>query len=284
MKKLILWASVLLLAIAAWQPCAAEVDLELLHRITLDAKPLDVAVSLDGRWVYVLTNDARLLIYTPDGALKGTATVPAGSQRIAVSGNDDILFIINGNDQSLETIQVNLAHAFTTDQSPTLGPPDAPVTLTLFTDFECPYCAQLAPVLARVHQQYPREVRIVFKNFPLRSHRFAAQAALAALAAADQGQFWPFHDRLFENYDRLDPQKIEEIRQALNLDAERFRAKMNDPALKRLILRDIAEGNAAGVDGTPTVFVNGKKMRGRMTFEGFQQVIAEALAQAHAPQ
>jgi protein-disulfide isomerase len=155
--------------------------------------------------------------------------------------------------------------------------------LTLFTDFECSYCARLAPVLDQVHQQYPEKVRIVFKNFPLRMHRFAIPAALAGLAADDQGQFWPFHDRLFENYNQLNAQKIEAIREELGLDAERFQARMNDPALKDLIRRDLEEGNAAGVRGTPTVFINGKKMRSRLTLDGFQEAIDGALEAAGKP-
>jgi protein-disulfide isomerase len=111
-------------------------------------------------------------------------------------------------------------------------------------------------------------------------HRFAVQAALAALAAQDQGKFWPFHDRLFQNYNQLNPQKIEEIRQELGLDAERFNARMNDPALKDLIRRDLQEGNAAGVSGTPTVFINGKQYRGQRSLEAFKEAVEAALDQS----
>jgi protein-disulfide isomerase len=172
---------------------------------------------------------------------------------------------------------VNLQHDFTWPQSPTKGPAEAPVTLTLFTDFECSYCARLAPVLDQVHLQYPKDVRIVFKNFPLRNHRFAVPAALAA---QDQEQFWPFHGRLFQNYNQLNAQKVEEIRQELNLDAERFKAKMKDPALQGLARRDLEEGNSAGVSGTPTVFINGKTYRGARSLEGFRQAIDAVLAKS----
>jgi len=133
-------------------------------------------------------------------------------------------------------------------------------------------------VLEEVHQAFPEKVRIVFKNFPLRMHRFAIQAALAALAAQEQGKFWPFQDRLFQNYNQLNPQKIEEIRKELGLDAERFNASMNAPAHKDLIRRDLQEGNAAGVNGTPTVFINGKQYRGQRSLEGFSKAIDAVLA------
>lgn len=280
MKARPLFLFTLLIFFALWQPCLAEVDLEVLGNIVLDATPVDVAVSEDGRWIYVLTDDGRLQIYSQKGALKGTVAVPSGSQRIDSGPGDDILFVMNTANKAVQAVRVNLQHDFTSAQSPTKGPPEAPVTLTLFTDFECTYCARLAPILEQVHQQYPKDVRIVFKNFPLRSHRFAVPAALAALAAEDQGQFWPFHDRLFQNYNQLNAQKVEEIRQELNLDAERFKAKMQDPALQGLVRRDLEEGNAAGVGGTPTVYINGKKMRGRMSLEGFRKAIDAELAKA----
>lgn len=280
MKARPLFLFTLLIFFALWQPCLAEVDLEVLGNIVLDATPVDVAVSEDGRWIYVLTDDGRLQIYSQKGALKGTVAVPSGSQRIDSGPGDDILFVMNTANNAVQAVRVNLQHDFTSAQSPTKGPPEAPVTLTLFTDFECTYCARLAPILEQVHQQYPKDVRIVFKNFPLRSHRFAVPAALAALAAEDQGQFWPFHDRLFQNYNQLNAQKVEEIRQELNLDAERFKAKMQDPALQGLVRRDLEEGNAAGVGGTPTVYINGKKMRGRMSLEGFRKAIDAELAKA----
>ena len=197
MKANWLFGFVLLLGTLLWQPCRAEVDLEILGNIVVDAIPVDVAVSADGRWTYVLTDDARLHIYSHKGELKGTVAVPPGSQRIASGPGDDVLFVTNTDNRTVQTVRVNLQHEFTSAQSPTRGPANAPVTLTLFTDFECSYCARLAPVLEEVHQAFPEKVRIVFKNFPLRMHRFAVPAALAALAAEDQGQFWPFHDRLF---------------------------------------------------------------------------------------
>jgi len=280
MKKATLCLFALTIVIASWLPCLAETDLEVLNRIELEATPLDVAVSDDGLWVYVLTDDARLYIYTREGHLQGTVDVPQGSQQIAASPIEDVLVVANSVEHSLETVRIDLEHTFSSEDSPTLGPADAPVTIVEFTDFECSYCARLAPVIEEVHKAFPEKVRIVFKNFPLRMHRFAIQAALAALAAKDQGKFWPFHDRLFQNYNQLNPQKIEEIRKELGLDAERFKARMNDPALKNLIRRDLQEGAAAGVNGTPTVFINGKKYRGQRSLEGFREAIEAALSQS----
>jgi protein-disulfide isomerase len=283
MWKNSLFLAVLLILGALWQPCRGEADLEVLRRIELDANPLDVAVSRDGLWAYVLTDTGLLLVYSRNGALQGTLTTPEGSRRIAMGPEEDVLYVTNTADHTLQAIRVNLEFVFSSEHSPSRGAANAPVTVTLFTDFQCPYCAGLAPIVDQVHRFYPDKVQIVFKNFPLvRIHRFAFQAALAALAAEDQGQFWPFQDRLFQNYTQLDPQKIEEIRKELGLDAERFKARMIDPALKNLIRRDLEEGRAAGVHGTPAVYINGKKFRGKRSLEGFRAAIEAILVKSKA--
>ncbi|MFQ5484041.1 MAG: DsbA family protein, partial [Desulfobacterales bacterium] len=117
------------------------------------------------------------------------------------------------------------------------------------------------PVLGQVLEQYPTEVKIVFKNFPLKSHEFAKKAATAAMAAESQGKFWEFHDLLFENYDQLDDKKIRDIAVELGLDMVKFDEKMKDPLIQERISQDLWIGNSAGVRGTPTVFINGKRLR-----------------------
>jgi protein-disulfide isomerase len=130
-----------------------------------------------------------------------------------------------------------------------------------------------------VLERYPKDVRVVFKNFPLRNHRFARKAAIAALAANRQGKFWEFHDLLFENYNRLNEKKIQEIAQQLNLDMERFVEDRKDPQIIAMINRDMADGNRAGVRGTPTVFINGRLLRNR-NLAGFQALIEKELKKA----
>ena len=132
------------------------------------------------------------------------------------------------------------------------------------------------PVLGQVLEKYPKDVKVVFKNFPLRSHRYAVEAAAAALAAGSQGKFWEFHDRLFENYNRLNDQKIREIALLLNLDEAEFNTKMRDPEIQQRIRQDILDGRQAGVNSTPTVFINGRLLRNR-SFAGFQAAIDKEL-------
>jgi protein-disulfide isomerase len=132
------------------------------------------------------------------------------------------------------------------------------------------------PVLGQLLEQYPTQVKVVFKQYPLRSHGFARQAARAAIAAGEQGKFWPFHDMLFENYNLLDDQKLAEIRDALKLNAEKFATDMASERTSAIIDEDIDDGQAAGVRGTPTVFVNGQLLRNK-SLDGLRQAVEEAL-------
>jgi protein-disulfide isomerase len=128
-----------------------------------------------------------------------------------------------------------------------------------------------------VFESYHKEMKLVFKNFPLRNHKFAWPAAIAALAANKQGKFWELHDQLYENYNRLSDQKIREIAQQVGLDIEKFDKDMKDPELKAIVERDFQEGARAGVRGIPTIFVNGRQLKNR-SFQGFQAAIEKELA------
>ena len=126
-------------------------------------------------------------------------------------------------------------------------------------------------------ERYSKDMKLVFKNFPLRNHKFAWPAAIAALAANQQGKFWELHDQLYENYNRLNDQKIRESAQQVGLDMEKFDKDMKDPKLKAIVERDFQEGARAGVRGIPTIFVNGRQLKNR-SFQGFQAAIEKELA------
>jgi len=119
----------------------------------------------------------------------------------------------------------------------------------------------------------PDNVKLVFKNFPRRRHKSAAKAAAAALAAKEQGKFWEFHDKLFENSRALNDAKIQEIAEGLGLDMEKFNSDIESPAIQQLIVRDMTNGQEVGVRGTPAVYINGKQMKKRRSLEVFQEMI-----------
>lgn len=132
------------------------------------------------------------------------------------------------------------------------------------------------PLLKQVLEQYPNDVKLVFKHFPLRNHKFARKAATAALAAEFQGKFWEFHDLLFKDYNKLNDKKVAEIAAALALNQEAFEDKMKDPLIRAKINQDVKEGVDAGVRGTPAIFINGRSLKNR-SLAGFRAIIDKEL-------
>ena len=133
------------------------------------------------------------------------------------------------------------------------------------------------PLLEQLLEKYPTELRVVFKNFPIRSHKYAFTSAMAALAAGQQGKFWEFHDELFKNYNRLNDQKIQEIVKQLNLDQTKFNEDTKSPVEAARVRQDYEEGIRLGVRGTPTVFINGKQFRKKRSMKNMEAVINEEL-------
>ena len=125
-------------------------------------------------------------------------------------------------------------------------------------------------------EKNPKTVKIVFKNFPIRNHKFATQAAVAALAADRQGKFWDFHDELFKQYNKLNEEKVQEIATKLKLDKAQFEKDRKDPLLMEQIKYDYNEGIRVGVRSVPSVFVNGRKLKDR-SLKGFQTLIEKEL-------
>ncbi len=168
-----------------------------------------------------------------------------------------------------------------TEKSPTLGKADAPITIAVFDDFECPYCAKAVPLFKQVMQQYSGKVKMVFKNFPLSFHKNARPAAIAALAADRQDKFWQFHDLLFANHSQLTAAKIQQLAEQAGLNMEQFNRDRADQELQRMINNDLQEGKKVGVRGTPTVFINGRRLPQR-SLPAFSQMIEAELARLAA--
>lgn len=147
----------------------------------------------------------------------------------------------------------------TIGDSPMRGSPMAPVTLYEFSDFQCPHCKLAAPELKKVVEESDGKVRLVFKHYPLPMHPKAREAAKAAVAADKQGKFWEMHDLLFENQAELQRADFNDYAKKLGLDMKRFKADMQSKETEKKIESDIAEGEAAGVDSTPSIFVNDRR-------------------------
>lgn len=157
--------------------------------------------------------------------------------------------------------------------SPIKGPENAPVTITEFSDYQCPFCARSEPIINDVLKEYPEKVRFVYKHFPLVSiHPQAMPAAKAAVAAQKQGKFWEMHEKLFANQRELGPEQFKKYAQEIGLDLTRFEHDMNSEETQKKIQDDMALAQQVGIRGTPTIFVNGKLLQNR-SVDGFKQMI-----------
>ena len=165
------------------------------------------------------------------------------------------------------------------DGDPSIGPDDAVVTVVEFSDFECPYCQLFGPTLEQIKTTYPDEVRVVFKQFPLRSiHPNAQAAAEAALCAHEQGKFWEAHDLFFAEQDSLTVADLKAKAGRLELDVDAFEACVSAGTYVQQIDDDMSEGTAVGVSGTPAIFVNGRPLPGgAVPFEMIQELIDDEL-------
>lgn len=112
-------------------------------------------------------------------------------------------------------------------------------------------------------EKFPNDVSYVIKHFPLSNHQFAHPGAMAALAAGNQGKFWEFHSQLLENHEQVDDEKILEIAGGMGLNMDQFNQDRQSPSNRRLIQEDIENGRKIGVRGTPSVFMNGKRISNR---------------------
>jgi protein-disulfide isomerase len=161
--------------------------------------------------------------------------------------------------------------------APVKGPAEAPVTLVAFSDFQCPFCSRAANTVKQLEEEYKGKLRVAFKHQPLANHENAKPAATASLAAHEQGKFWEMHDKMFANQTALDRASLERYAQELGLDMAKFKAAMDSKKFEEHISADSSQGSQIGAGGTPTFFVNGRKIVGAKPIEVFRKMIDEEL-------
>ena len=184
-----------------------------------------------------------------------------------------------GGDEEAEDKTV---YEVTPGNGPSFGPSSAPVTIVEFSDFQCPFCSRVVPTIKKIKETYANKVRVVWRNFPLPFHQQAPLAAEAAMAANAQGKFWEMHDKLFENQRALDRASLDKYAQEIGLDMTRFKADLDTNRYKGDVEADFKYGSSlpGGGMGTPTFFINGKKIAGAYPFEKFDEMIKAALAES----
>jgi protein-disulfide isomerase len=184
------------------------------------------------------------------------------------------------------TLQISLtapespAFSIATDDQPAKGNPKAVVTIVEFTDFECPSCAKQHPVVERIVNEFKDQVRLVVRDFPLSQHANARKAAEAAEAAREQGKYWEYAAVLFRNQSALGADKLRQYATDLGLDRAKFDASLDSGKFAEKIQRDVFDGRKLGINGTPTLYVNGKRVSDN-SYEILKSTI-EAILKAEA--
>jgi protein-disulfide isomerase len=164
--------------------------------------------------------------------------------------------------------------------SPVRGEKNAPVTLVVFTEFQCGFCARAAATVRKLETKYKGDLRVVFKHRPLRVHENAKLAARAALAAEKQGKFWEYHDALFADWTALERRDLESRAQKLGLDMTRFQADLDSEESEERVEEDLALALRVDASSAPTFFINGHRIAGSKPLEVFVEVIDTELKDA----
>ncbi len=193
-----------------------------------------------------------------EGAAAAPAAAPAGAQAPA--------------EEPVQKVEVGSA--------PVKGPKNAPVTIVAFSDFECPFCSRVNPTLKQIEDTYKGKVKVAFKHQPLSFHANAKPAAMAAMAAHEQGKFWEYHDKLFANQRALDRASLERYAQELGLNMPKFKAALDSNKYEAQVTADSQEGMRLGANGTPTFFINGRKLVGAVPFDSFKTIIDDELGKS----
>jgi protein-disulfide isomerase len=242
----------------------------------IPAKPLDIAQSLDNKKVFILGADSKVYIFSPDGKQLGALPVDPGVNAIDIAARGEMLYLVNDKTKTYTAIDVSFNQKIDITGAPVRGAENAPVTLVLFSDFECPWCGKLEPTLAELLAKNPDKLRIVFKHLPLPMHQQAEPAALAAIAAQKQGKFWEMHDALFQTTNWT-PTVIDEIAQRVGLNLEQYKADVSGPEVQAQLAKDKTDAQTADVSATPSMFVNGRPARER-SLPALQKMVDDALA------
>jgi protein-disulfide isomerase len=163
-------------------------------------------------------------------------------------------------------------------QAPMKGSAGAKVTLVEFADYECPHCKRLQPVLRQIVDEFHGDVKVYFKHYPLPQHTNARLAAEAAVAADKQGKFWAFQDKIWDHQDELSPAEIEKLAKESGLDVAKFRQDLASDAVKARVQKDRDEGQALGLEATPTLYIDGREYTDPKDAESLSEWIKEELS------
>jgi protein-disulfide isomerase len=190
---------------------------------------------------------------------------------------DKVIEDLKKQEMQNQPLTPELQAAIAAKDAPSFGPDGAKVTVVEFSDFECPFCSRAAEVTKQVRGKYGDKVRFVFRQFPLSFHKNAQGAAEASLAAHAQGKFWEFHDKMFENQKSLDKDALAGYAKQTGVNLADYKAAVDSNKFADAVKADLKLGESVAVNGTPTLFINGKRAANPTDFAAVAKMIDEAL-------
>jgi protein-disulfide isomerase len=168
------------------------------------------------------------------------------------------------------------------EDSPVKGNSDALVTVVEFSDYQCPFCSRAHATVQKLQEEYGDKLRVVMKQNPLSFHPRAKPAALAAMAAGEQGKYWEYHDKLFANAKELEDADLEKYAKEVGLNVDKWKKDMGNSKYQQIIDRDQGLAGQLGANGTPAFFINGRLLSGAQPIDNFRTLINEELPKAEA--
>ncbi len=262
-KLFLLAAAVLCSVLVAPQFAEAKITHTLLPDIALTEAAQDITFSRDGSTAYILTQKAILLYSVAEARVTDRIPLSKPYAAMALSPDESTFYLTAADAPKIGVIKYAKIYNLPIGKSPIIGNEKAPVTITAFLDFQCPYCAKAYPLLQALLKKYPQDVKLVIKHFPLAMHKFGEKASAAALAAARQNKYKKVTELLFKNYSKLSDETLRTCAKEAGLDLQKFDKDMKSPEVMQILLQDKQAGNNARLRGVPAIFINGIKPKGR---------------------
>lgn len=191
--------------------------------------------------------------------------------------------VVQGNNNNNDNVVAAPDMKALIDDDAIKGDPDAPVTIVEWSDYECPFCARFySQTLGQIDEEYIQtgKVKLIYRDFPLSFHQQAQKAAEAAECAGEQGAYFDMHDKLFESGVAGGVTAFKQYAKEIGLDTDAFNTCLDSGAMADEVAKDFADGQAAGIQGTPGFIIDGEVVSGALPFSNFKQIIDAKLAEA----
>ena len=280
MKKQIRFLCAILCALCAIVSTApwadAKIKFDMLKDIQLEDIPKDITFSRDGSTAYILGKKSIMVYSVPEAKVTDSIPLTKAYSQIALSPDESTFYLTAKDAPQIAVIQYALINTIEVGKSPVIGAVKAPVTVTAFLDYQCPYCAKIYPLLQELLKKYPNDVRLVIKHNPLPMHKFAEKASLAAVAAAQQNKYEKVTELFFTNFSTLNDETIRKHVQDAGADMQKFDKDIAGATVKDIMQQDQQAGRQARVRAVPTIYINGIVPKGR-SIEVFSQMVEEEL-------